>query len=270
MSLNRKIGIVGGGKMGEAIIAGLLRAGKIRKQDIIVSDVNGNTRERLEKHYGIRSTSNNADVVLESDVIILCVQPRDMAHALESIRNSISSEKLLISIAAGVTTDFIQRVLGKKQDLVRAMPNNPCTIGEGMIVITLAKDTSERRMEEAFEVFSSVGRTLTLEEHLFDAVTGLSGSGPAYAYLFIEALADGGVKMGIPKSTAVTLAAQTVLGAAKMVLETEEHPAKLRDLVTTPGGTTVQGLCELEEGKLRASCSRAVERATQRAKELTV
>ena len=267
--MNQKIGIVGGGKMGEALVAGLLKAGKIPKKDILVSDVNEETRERLEKHYGVRSTSNNADTVSESDIILLCVQPREMAHALESIRDSISSEKLLISIAAGVTTDFIQRVLGKKQDLVRAMPNNPCTIGEGMIVITLANGTPGRRLKEAADVFSSVGRTLMLEECLFDAVTGLSGSGPAYAYLFIEALADGGVKVGIPKNTAVTLAAQTVLGAARMVLETGEHPAKLRDLVATPGGTTVHGLCEFEEGKLRASCSRAVERATQRAKELS-
>ncbi len=268
--MNQKIGIVGGGKMGEALVAGLLKAGKIPKQDILVSDVNRETRERIEKRYGVRSTSNNADTVSESDVILLCIQPREMTHALESIRSSISSEKLLISIAAGVTTDFIQCVLGKKQDLVRAMPNNPCTIGEGMIVITVANDTPERRLKEAADIFSSVGRTLMLEERLFDAVTGLSGSGPAYAYLFIEALADGGVKMGIPKSAAVTLAAQTVLGAARMVLETGEHPAKLRDLVATPEGTTVQGLYEFEKGKLRASCSRAVERATQRAKELAV
>ena len=269
MSLNRKIGIIGGGKMGEAIIAGLVRAGTVHAQDILVSDKVAETLERLEKRHYVRSASSNSEVAIGSDIVLLCVQPRDMAQVLESIRDSLSPAKLLISIAAGVATDYIQRILGKKQDLVRAMPNNACTIGEGMTVLALAKDTPANRLKEATEVFSAVGRTLTLEERLFDAVTGLSGSGPAYVYLFIEALADGGVKVGIPKNTAVTLAAQTVLGAAKMVLETGEHPAKLKDLVATPGGTTVQGLYEFEEGKLRASCVRAVERATQRARELS-
>ncbi len=270
MSSDRKIGIIGGGKMGEAIVAGLLKGGAVKKPNILVSDTAAETRTRLEKRYGIKSTSSNSEVAAESDLVLLCVQPKDVAEVLESIRSSLDSGKLLVSIAAGVTTDYIQRALGRRQDLVRAMPNNACTIGESMTALTLGKDTAANRLEEAVAVFSTVGRTVVLEERLFDAVTGLSGSGPAYAYLFIEALADGGVKVGIPKDAAVKLAAQTVLGAAKMVLETGEHPSKLRDLVATPGGTTVHGLYELERGRVRAFCIRAVESATKRAKELTI
>jgi len=256
--------------MGEAMIAGLMRAGSFHGEDILVSDTVAGTLQQLEKRYGIKPFSNNSEVATESDIILLCVRPKDMAQVLESIRDSLGQGKLLISIAAGVTTGYIQHMLAKRQDLVRAMPNNACTIGEGMTVLTLAKDTPAYRLKEATEVFSAVGRTLALEERLFDAVTGLSGSGPAYAYLFIEALADGGVRVGIPKNTALTLAAQSMLGAARMILETGEHPAKLRDLVATPAGATVQGLYEFEKGKLRASCLRAVEKATRRSSELNV
>jgi pyrroline-5-carboxylate reductase len=269
MSAEKRVGIIGGGKMGEALIAGLLKTNTLQKDSILVGEMVPERREHLSKTYGIECLSDNAQVARRSDILILCVRPRDMAAALASVRDSLTPEKLLISIAAGVTTRFIQRTLNKSVDLVRAMPNNPCTIGEGMIVLTPAEGTSANRLVEVERIFASVGRTLTLEEGLFDAVTGLSASGPAYVYLFIEALADGGVKVGIPKDVALTLAAQTVLGSAMMVLETREHPAKLKDLVATPAGTTVAGLYELEEGGLRAACIRAVEKATARARELS-
>jgi len=265
----KNIGIVGGGKMGEALIAGLLKTKTVEKDRILVGEVVPNRREHLTKTYGIECTSDNGEVARRSDILILSVRPRDMATALASVRDSLTPEKLLISIAAGITTKFIQRTLNRQVDLVRAMPNNPCTIGEGMTVLTTAEGTPTSRLEEVERIFASVGRTLSLPENLFDAVTGLSASGPAYVYLFIEALADGGVKVGIPKEVAIVLATQTVLGAARMVLETGEHPAKLKDLVATPGGTTVCGLFELEQGGLRASSMRAVERATARARELS-
>ncbi|MEM2094933.1 MAG: pyrroline-5-carboxylate reductase [Candidatus Bathyarchaeia archaeon] len=269
MLLEKKVGIIGCGKMGEAIVAGLIRTNMVDKENVLVSDVVQDARERVEKRYGVRSTSSNHQVTAESDIVILCVQPGNIAQVLESIAGLLDS-KLLISVAAGVTTEYIERILGRKQDVVRAMPNIACTIGEGMTVLSPAKDTSMARLSEAVTVFSAVGRTMVLEERLFDAVTGLSGSGPAYVYMFIEALAEGGLKVGIPKDVAVILAAQTVLGAAKMVLETGEHPSKLKDLVATPGGTTIHGLYELEKGNLRASCISAVESATKRAKELSV
>jgi len=265
----KKIGIVGGGKMGEALIAGLLKTNTVEKDGILVGELVLDRREHLSQTYGIECISDNAEVAKRSDILILSVRPRDMAAALTSVRDSLTPEKLLISIAAGVTTKFIQRTLNKRVDLVRAMPNNPCTIGEGMTVLTTAEGTPANRLEEVKRIFASVGRTLKLEEDLFDAVTGLSASGPAYVYLFIEALADGGVKAGIPKDVAITLAAQTVLGSARMVLETGEHPAKLKDLVATPAGTTVCGLYELEQGGLRAASIKAVEKATARARELS-
>jgi len=265
----RKIGIIGGGKMGEALIAGLLKTNTVGKDGILVGEVVPDRRENLSKTYGIECTSDNAEVAMRSDIIVLCVRPRDMAAALMSIRDSLTPEKLLVSVAAGITTKFILRTLNKQVDLVRVMPNNPCTIGEGMTALTTAEGTPKRRLEEVERIFASVGRTVNLDEYLFDAVTGLSASGPAYVYLFIEALADGGVKVGIPKDVALVLSAQTVLGSARMVLETGEHPAKLKDLVATPAGTTVAGLYELEEGGLRAASMRAVEKATARARELS-
>ena len=266
----RRIGVIGGGKMGESLVAGLLRTGSVDKDRLLVCDVVPERRSHLSATYGIECTGDDAELARRSDVIILCVRPREMVDALDGIREALSREKLLISIAAGVTTGFIRRSLGPVGvDLVRAMPNNPCTIGEGMTALTAADETPVRRLQEAEQIFNSVGRTVRLEEYLFDAVTALSASGPAYVYLFVEALADGGVKMGIPKNIAVTLAAQTVLGSAKMILETGEHPAKLKDLVATPSGTTVAGLYKLEEAGLRAACMGAIEAATKRAGELS-
>ena len=265
----KQIGIVGGGKMGEALIAGLLRTKTMEKDRILVGEVVPDRRKYLSETYEIECISDNGEVARRSDITILCVRPQDVAAALLSIRDSLTPEKLLVSIAAGVTTKFVQRTLNKQADIIRAMPNNPCTIGEGMIVLTTAEGTRANRLEEAEKIFASIGRTLNLPEALFDAVTGLSASGPAYVYLFIEALADGGVKVGIPKDVALVLAAQTVLGSARMVLETGEHPARLKDLVATPAGTTVCGLYELEDGGLRASSIRAVEKATIRARELS-
>jgi pyrroline-5-carboxylate reductase len=266
----RRIGVLGGGKMGESIVAGLLRTGSVGKDMLLACDVVPERRGHLSETYGIECTGDDAALARRSDVIILCVRPREMVDALAGIREALSKEKLLISIAAGVTTGFIRRSLGPVEvDLVRAIPNIPCTIGEGMTGLTAAEGTCVRRLQEAERIFSSVGRTVRLEEYLFDAATGLSASGPAYVYLFVEALADGGVRMGIPKNIAVTLAAQTMLGSAKMILETGEHPAKLKDLVATPAGTTVAGLYKLEEAGLRAAVMCAVEAATKRAGELS-
>lgn len=265
----KKIGVIGGGKMGEALVAGLLKAKTVNRDGIIVGEALPERRGYLSKTYGIECMADNASVANNSDIVILCVRPRDMSEALTSISNALTGEKLLISIAAGITIKFIKRILDKHVNIVRVMPNNPCTIGEGMTVLTAAEGTPKDQLEEAQKIFASVGRTINLEEGLFDAATGLSASGPAYVYLFIEALADGGVKVGIPKNVALTLVAQTVLGSAKMVLETSEHPAKLKDLVATLAGTTVCGLFELEQAGLRAASIMAVEKAAARAKELS-
>ena len=263
------LGIIGAGKMGEAIVSGLIKTGMIAKNEILISDIDDNRKAYITKKYGIRTTSDNSQVAVESGILILCVRPGDVKHILAEIRDSLTTDKLIISVVAGVTMKFILDTLERRVSLVRAMPNSPCTIGEGMTVLTSSEGTSESHLDRAKNIFGALGRTLFLGEELFDAVTGLSASGPAYVYLFIEALAEGGLKMGIPMNDALLLAAQTVLGSARMVLETGEHPARLKDMVATPGGTTVCGLYELEKAGIRAALVRTVESATIRAKELS-
>lgn len=264
-----RIGIIGAGKMGEAIISGLIKTGMKAEDEILIGDIDDDRRAYITKRYGIRTTSSNSQVTAESGILILCVRPRDAKQILTEIRDSLTMDKLIISVIAGTPMKFIQDALERRVSLVRAMPNSPCAIGEGMTVLTSSEGTSENHLDQAKNIFGALGRTLFLGEELFDAVTGLSASGPAYVYLFIEALAEGGLKMGIPKNDALILAAQTVLGSARMVLETGEHPARLKDMVATPGGTTVCGLYELEKAGIRAALVKTVESATIRAKELS-
>ncbi|MEM2905820.1 MAG: pyrroline-5-carboxylate reductase [Candidatus Bathyarchaeia archaeon] len=264
----RKIGIIGTGKMGEALVAGLLRSGSASKDDLLATDALPERRQHMARNYGITCLEDNAELVKLCRTVIIAVQPRDMRAVLASIRSALTEEHLLVSIAAGVTSGFILRELGKPQPLIRAMPNNPCLVGEGMTALAPSPGVSPEQLENAKRIFASVGRAVVAEERYFDAITGLSGSGPAYVYLMVEALADGGVRMGLPKSLALLLAAQTMLGSAKMVLSRTENPAKLRDEVVTPAGTTAEGIYELEKAGVRAALMTAVEKATLRAASL--
>lgn len=268
MDLDRRIGVIGIGKMGKALISGLIRSKFIDRVKIRASDISVERREYVYEKHQITCYSDNGRLVENSDIVVIAVQPQDMKTVLEDIREKLTSKHLIISIAAGISTSFILRNLQKQVSLIRAMPNNLCMIGESVTALAPTPKASEKDIQDAMDVFGSVGRVLVLDEKHFDAVTGLSGSGPAYAYLFIEALADGGVRVGLPKETSILLAAQTILGAAKMVFETMEHPKRLKEMVATPGGTTIRGLYELEEGKVRAAIIKAVEKATERAKEL--
>ena len=269
MFSKKRIGIIGTGKMGEALISGLTQSKLVDKTSLSASDVVSRRCDHISRTYGISCYTDNKRVVEVSDVVIIAVQPRDVKAVLEGIREKLTAKHLLISIAAGVSTGFLSKNLQKAVPTIRAMPNNPCMIGEGMIALAPMPNVSEENLQIAREIFSSIGRVIVIDEGHFDAITGLSASGPAYIYLVIEALSDGGVKVGIPKDVSIELAAQTVLGSARMVLETREHPAKLRDMVTTPGGTTISGLMELEDRGIRVAFIRAVEKATQRARELT-
>ncbi len=255
--------------MGEALISGLIKSNLADGTSLCASDAVPQRREYISKKYGISCLPENKQVVKKSNIVILAILPKDMKVVLESIRETITPKQVLVSIAAGVSTEYISKILQKNIPVIRGMPNNPCMVGEGMTALAPSANVSKENMDAARKIFNSIGRTIVIDEMHFDAITGLSGSGPAYIYLVIEALADGGVKTGIPKDVAIELAAQTVLGSARMVLETHEHPAKLRDMVATPGGTTISGLMELEEGKIRAAFMRAVEKAALRAKELT-
>lgn len=264
----KKIGFLGGGNMGEALIRGLLKTGLIPPEAIFVSDVRLQRLEQLGALYGIHALSDNALLVKRADVVILAVKPQIMAEVLREITPALPQGRLVISIAAGVSTAVLRAHLPAGVRLIRVMPNTPALVLEGATAIARADGLEPGDLEVAQEIFSAVGKVVVLEEELMDAVTGLSGSGPAYVALVIEALADGGVKMGLDRATAMTLAAQTVLGAARLLIETGTHPGQLKDMVTSPGGTAIAGIHTLEVGGLRRTLMNAVERATLRSREL--
>lgn len=267
MLKNKKIGFIGAGMMAEAIARGLLKAGMDTTR-ISASDPGETRRDLFRKELGVSATTDNQTVAQFGDIILIAVKPFVVPDALASIADVLQPRQLVVSIAAGVTIDSIESKLPKGIPVVRVMPNTPCLIGEGAAALAPGKHATQAHLDLASEIFSASGKVVQLTEDKLDAVTGLSGSGPAYVYTFIEALADGGVRMGIPKATALVLAAQTVLGAAKMVLETGSHPAELRDKVMTPGGTTIAGMASLERDKFRSALIEAVTAATQRSAEL--
>lgn len=265
---NKKVGFLGAGNMGEAIIKGMLRTGLVPAASIGATDVRGDRLEEMAQRYGIRPAKSNAALVEESDLVILAVKPQIMSAVLKEIAGSVDRGKLLISVAAGVPVAALRSGLGRAARLIRVMPNTPALVLEGVTAIARADGLEPGDLEMAQELFGAVGRVVVLDEDALDAVTGLSGSGPAYVAIVIESLADGGVKMGLDRATAMTLAAQTVLGSAKLILETGTHPGQLKDMVSSPGGTTIAGIAALEEGGLRRTFISAVERATQRSREL--
>lgn len=264
----KRVGFLGAGNMGEAMIKGLLQAGLVPAASIGAADVRRERLDQIVKQYGIRPAKSNPALVAESDVVILAVKPQIMAAVLHEIAASVDGSKLLISIAAGLPTRTLRAQLGRPARLIRVMPNTPALVLEGVTAIARAEGLEAGDLETAQELFGAVGRVVVLEEDALDAVTGLSGSGPAYVAIVIESLADGGVKMGLDRTTAMTLAAQTVLGSAKLILETGTHPGQLKDMVSSPGGTTIAGISALEEGGVRRTFISAVERATQRSREL--
>lgn len=264
-----KIGLIGGGAMGGALATGLVKSGRVPAGALLVSDVNVRCLRNLEETLGIRAFQDNEPVAGEADVVILAVKPDVVVPVLQSIGSLLRPEQTLISIAAGVPLVRLEKNIPGPVPVVRVMPNTPCLVGAGASAYALGSNAGPRDAARAEAVFSSVGRVVAVKEALLDAVTGLSGSGPAYIYLVIEALADGGVRMGLPRDVALVLAAQTVLGAAKMVLETGEHPAQLKDRVTTPAGTTAAGLFVLEDRSVRAALAEAIRAAAARSRELS-
>ncbi len=268
MALDKKIAFIGGGNMAEAIIKGLLASGAAKADQILIADVSSERLEHLKKTYGIIIQKSNSDAVAQSGIVLLCVKPQVIDKVLEEIAPVADKSKLVISIAAGITIGRLEKTLTGNPRVIRVMPNTPALVRAGAAALSAGKDVAPADMAVAQEIFGSIGRAVVVEEKLMDAVTGLSGSGPAYVFMIIDALSDAGVKAGLPRALALELAAQTVYGAAKMVLETKEHPGKLRDMVTSPGGTTIEGLHALEKGKLRATLMNAVEAATARSKEL--
>ncbi len=264
----KKLGFIGGGNMGTALIKGVLKAGLLEPSNILVSDISEERLEFLAGEYGVQTFNSNKDVVDNSDVIILAVKPQVMSAVLEGIKGEVGDAHLLISIMAGVKLATISSVLGKEVPMIRVMPNTPALVLEGASAIACGSKATEEHRDLALSIFSAVGEVVEVEEKLIDAVTGLSGSGPAYILLVIEALTDGGVMAGLPRPVASKLAVQTTLGAAKLMAETGLHSASLKDQITSPGGTTIYGLEVLESGGVRGLLIQAVQTAARRSAEL--
>lgn len=253
--------------MAEALIRGLLRA-DVAPERIGGSSPSRERNEDLSTRYGIRTTADNAELVGHSDILVLAVKPQILERVLLEVGSKISANTLVISVAAGIPIRAIERRLHQGTRVIRCMPNTPALVSAGASAIARGTHATDEDLAAAHFVFDAVGITVELDESQLDAVTGLSGSGPAYIFLILDALADAGVKVGLSRRNAQRLAAQTVMGSAKLLLETNEHPGRLKDMVTSPGGTAIAGLHTLEEGGLRTTLINAVEAATRRAKEL--
>jgi pyrroline-5-carboxylate reductase len=266
---DKKICILGTGNMGEALVNGLIKSGASKPQNIICTDIQEKKLESVKKSYGVVTTTDNNKAVKASEIVLYAVKPQIMASVLRETNEYLDMSKLIISIAAGVPLVAIESLLNKDLRLIRVMPNVAVAVRKGATAIAAGKHILENDLKLAKAIFDSVGETVFIGENiLMDAITGLSGSGPAYIFLIVDALADAGVKVGLSRQDALFLATQTVLGAATLLKETNEHPGKLKDMVTSPGGTAIAGLHTLEEGGLRTTLINAVEAATNRSKEL--
>jgi len=262
----KKIGIIGAGNMGEAILRGLHQKGM--SKGVVVSEPRPERREYIKKNYGMEAIQDNRALAAQTQVIILAVKPQELKGVLQEIAPALSPSTLLISIAAGASLGAIASILAKEVRLIRAMPNIAALALESATALSPGAEVTAADLEMAREIFNAMGRTVIIAESLMDAVTGMSGSGPAYVSLFIEALADGGVRMGLPRKDALDMAIQTVLGTARLLSEQGEHPAHLKDRVASPGGTTIAGIAALEAKGFRGAVIEAVAAATQRSKEL--
>jgi len=264
----KRLAFVGGGNMAEAMIRGLLAAKLMAPDDLLVSDVREERLAYLKETYRVHTSASNPEVASKAEVVLLAVKPQIMGEVLDGLIDVINGDKLIVSIAAGITTTFISDRFPGTVRVIRVMPNTPALVLEGASALTRGNHATLDDLEIAKRLFRAVGKVVIIEESLMDAITGLSGSGPAYIFLIIDALSDAGVKVGLPRDVAQLLAAQTVLGAARMVLDTKKHPGELKDMVTSPGGTAIVGLHTLEQGGLRTTLINAVEAATRRSKEL--
>ena len=273
----KRIGIIGAGNMGEALLKGLQVSGCLNAKQVFVSAKHQKRLDHLSQTYHVKTMLDNKEVVRHAEILILAVKPQIIHGVLGELsagvfQNSKNSDdrKLVISVVAGLSTSTIARYIGEKMPIIRTMPNTPALVMEAATAICLGKNATEEDLSLAQQLFSTFGKTVIVDEEQMNAVTGLSGCGPAYVFLMIEAMADAGVKVGLSRAEAQTLAAQTVLGSAKLLLETGAHPGHLKDMVTSPGGAAIAGVAKLEEGGFRTTLIRAVEAATQRCVELGV
>lgn len=267
---NETVAVIGAGNIGRALIGGMIKSELIAPEQIIATRRTASALDALTAQFpGVRTSTDNTEAAREATVLLLTIKPQSRAEVVTEIRDCVSDDVLVISVLAGVTTEMLQYSFGHELPVIRTMPNTPALVDEGATAIAAGTFAEERHLKMARQIFEAVGTVDVIPEYLMDAVTGLSGSGPAYVYMFIEALTDAGVKQGLPREAAARLATQTVYGAAKLVRETGKHPAILRDEVTTPGGTAIAAVSELESHGLRTMMINAVGTATERSKELS-
>jgi pyrroline-5-carboxylate reductase len=265
---DKKLAVLGAGKLGGILLRAYLKQELFSPKRVTATVKHGEKASALSRELGVSVTTENRKAVHGADIVLLGVKPQVVGDVLKEIAPELSERTLVISVAASVPTSYIEQRLGEKVPVVRAMPNTPSAVGCGMTGICRGAHAGAEHLEMARAMFNAVGRTVVVDEKNMDAVTGLSASGPAFAYIILESLAEAGVKVGLPRDVATLLAAQTMKGAASVVLETGDHPALLKDAVTTPAGCTIDGIMELEEGKLRVTLIKAVVKATSRAGEL--
>lgn len=268
--MKNTIGFFGGGNMGRAIMGGLIKSKLYKAEEIFVYDVYAPTLEKLQNELGIKPVNRNKELVENAQTLIISVKPVVLPTVLKEVKEDISKDKIVISIAAGVTVNKLEELLSPQHKIVRVMPNTPALVGEGMSAIAVNEHLSQEEQEKVLAIFSSFGKGQIVSEKLIDAVVGVSGSSPAYVYMFIEALADGAVLEGMPRNMAYEFAAQAVLGSAKMVLETGKHPGELKDMVCSPGGTTMAAVKVLEEKGFRSAVIDTVHAATEKNRNMGV
>jgi pyrroline-5-carboxylate reductase len=267
--MTRTIGFIGCGKMAQAMIEGMIRSNLVKPEQLIASAATESTLQNVSNKYGIGVTTSNSEVARRANFLFLAIKPNLYGEIIEEIKHEIQSDSIVITIAAGISLDYMEKAFGRVVKVVRTMPNTPSLVGEGMSALCKNNSVSDDDIAEVINLFESFGKAEVMDEKLMDAIPAVSGSSPAYVYLFIEALADGAVLQGIPREQAYRLAAQAVLGAAKMVLETGKHPAELKDAVCTPGGATIEAIATLEKERFRGTVLSAMESCTTKSKALS-
>lgn len=267
--MNKNIGFIGCGNMAQAIIGGIVKSGVVEPSKVIASNPSTGKLEKVKAQYNITITQDNIEVAKTSDILIIAVKPNLHTKVISEIKTNLKEDVIIVTIAAGITIEFIEKSIGESVKVVRTMPNTPALVGEGMTAICRNKQVTEKELDMVIKLFESCGKTEIIDEKLMDAIPAISGSSPAYVYMFIEALADGGVLSGIPREKAYKLAAQAVLGAAKMVLETGTHPGELKDNVCSPGGTTIEAVYTLEKNNFRGTVISAMESCTEKTIKMT-
>lgn len=264
-----KLGFIGCGNMGKAMIGGIINAGQLKASDIIVSDLNEGSLARAHEELGIHTTTDSVELAKTTEIIVVAVKPNIYGIVLEQIKDVITPSTIIITIAAGISIDNVEAIVGADKKIVRTMPNTPALVGEGMTAMCPNKNITSDETDMILNLLSGFGKTEILGEYLIDSVIGVSGSAPAYVFMFIEAMADAAVLSGMPRAQAYTFAAQAVYGSAKMVMETDMHPGKLKDMVCSPGGTTIEAVKMLEKTGFRSSVIESITACVEKSKEMS-